>query len=114
MSQVLQHSNLHARSRSPTSPPQVSRPQLHLYAEASSESKRLRKSEKLASTSLDTEISVGVHMVDAYTTQASIDIDANLAFGQNSKTCRNHTHLIPIYVPYVYAIMKNTKVKTSQ
>ncbi|MQL73257.1 hypothetical protein Taro_005610 [Colocasia esculenta] len=46
-------------------------------------------SEKLASTSLDAGISVGVHRVDAYTTQASIDIDANLSFGQNSKTCRN-------------------------
>ncbi|MQL95715.1 hypothetical protein Taro_028385 [Colocasia esculenta] len=61
----------------------------------------LQKSEKLSSTSLDAGISVGVHGVDAYSTQASIDIDANLAFGQNSKTCRNHAHLIPTYMPYV-------------
>ncbi|MQM19794.1 hypothetical protein Taro_052809 [Colocasia esculenta] len=63
------------------------------------------RSEKLASTSLDAGLSVGIHRVDAYTTQASIDIDANLAFGQNSKTCRNHAHFTPIYMPYVYVIM---------
>ncbi|MQL70722.1 hypothetical protein Taro_003032 [Colocasia esculenta] len=45
------------------------------------------RSEKLASTSLDAELSVGVHRVDADTTSMSTDIDANLAFGQNSKTC---------------------------
>ncbi|MQL95727.1 hypothetical protein Taro_028388 [Colocasia esculenta] len=56
------------------------------------------RSEKLASTSLDAGVSVGVHVVDADTTSTSVDIDANLAFGQNSKTCRNHVHLIPIYV----------------
>ncbi|MQL79114.1 hypothetical protein Taro_011553 [Colocasia esculenta] len=55
------------------------------------------RSEKLASTSLDAGVSVGVHRVDADTTSTSVDIDANLAFGHNSKTCRNHVHLIPIY-----------------
>ncbi|MQL68461.1 hypothetical protein Taro_000738 [Colocasia esculenta] len=59
------------------------------------------RSEKLASTSLDAGLSVGVHGVDADTTSTSTDIDANLAFGQNSKTCRNHAHLTPIYMPYV-------------
>ncbi|MQM03234.1 hypothetical protein Taro_036010 [Colocasia esculenta] len=48
------------------------------------------RSEKLVSTSLDVGVSVGVHMVDADTTSTSVDIDAILAFGQNSKTCRNH------------------------
>ncbi|MQM03850.1 hypothetical protein Taro_036641 [Colocasia esculenta] len=43
-------------------------------------------SEKLASTSLDAEISVGVHGVDADTTSTSTDIDANLAFGQKLPT----------------------------
>ncbi|MQL88586.1 hypothetical protein Taro_021154, partial [Colocasia esculenta] len=50
----------------------------------------LQRSEKLAFTSLDAGVSVGVHMVDADTTSTSVDIDANLAFGQNSKSCRNH------------------------
>ncbi|MQL99801.1 hypothetical protein Taro_032529 [Colocasia esculenta] len=50
------------------------------------------RSEKLASTSLDAGLSVGVHRVDADTTSTSTDIDANLAYGQNSKTCRNHAH----------------------
>ncbi|MQM16589.1 hypothetical protein Taro_049546, partial [Colocasia esculenta] len=60
----------------------------------------LQRSERLASTSLDAGLSVGVHRVDADTTSTSIDIDANLAFGQNSKTCRNHAHLTPMYMPY--------------
>ncbi|MQM11086.1 hypothetical protein Taro_043989 [Colocasia esculenta] len=60
------------------------------------------RSEKLASTSLDAGLSVGVHRVDADTTSTSTDIDANLAFGQNSKTCRNHEHLIPLYVVDAY------------
>ncbi|MQL71075.1 hypothetical protein Taro_003374 [Colocasia esculenta] len=57
----------------------------------------------LTSTSLHAGFSVGIHMVDAYTTQTSIDIDVKLAFGQNSKTCINHAQLIPIYVPYAKA-----------
>ncbi|MQL89259.1 hypothetical protein Taro_021832 [Colocasia esculenta] len=43
--------------------------------------------EKLASTSLDAGISVGVHGW-TLTPHRRPNIDANLAFGQNSKTCR--------------------------
>ncbi|MQL87612.1 hypothetical protein Taro_020145, partial [Colocasia esculenta] len=45
------------------------------------------RSEKSASTSLDARISVGVHGW-TLTPPQRLGVDANLAFGQNSKTCR--------------------------
>ncbi|MQM00456.1 hypothetical protein Taro_033191 [Colocasia esculenta] len=64
------------------------------------------KPEKLASTSLDAGISVGVHMVDAYTTQTSIDIDAKLAFGQNSKHSMSLLELSICYVCHVAPLVE--------
>ncbi|MQL95606.1 hypothetical protein Taro_028273 [Colocasia esculenta] len=68
------------------------------------------RSEKLASTSLDARVSVGVHMVDADTTSTSVGIDANMAFGQNSKISRNLVHLIPIYVIHMYYHVHTTNI----
>ena len=47
------------------------------------------RSEKLASTSLDAGISVGVHRW-TLTPHRRLGVDANRAFGQKFKTCRNH------------------------
>ena len=61
------------------------------------------RSEKSASTSLDARISVGVHGW-TLTPPQRLGVDANLAFGQNSKSCRKLC-MPCIYTCNMYMVM---------